>query len=237
MKSFINISIILLFSLKLSAQTKLTIFSEDNNIFIANLDDKVIANEGSNFFEFTDINIDTVILKIVLDNNQKLKKTIELKNGKHNVYSIANENGFYKIRYRGYYGINTELPDFENRNDWVYTSETVLEYPFITEVDGESEVESYQNKLVNVNTILGLIEGISDDKERTSIIVDELNKGKYNCRQLKFLFTKINTDYSKLYTFKSTVNSCLDKENLMTIKSSFKSKKYQAEFNKLVSTL
>lgn len=237
MKSFINISIILLFSLKLSAQTKLTIFSEDNNIFIANLDDKVIANEGSNFFEFTDINIDTVILKIVLDNNQKLKKTLKLKNGKHNVYSIAIENGFYKIRYRGYYGISTELPDFENRNDWVYTSETVLEYPFITEVDGESEVESYQNKLVNVNTILGLIEGISDDKERTSIIVVELNKGKYNCRQLKFLFTKINTDYSKLYTFKSTVNSCLDKENLMTIESSFKSKKYQAEFNKLVSTL
>lgn len=237
MKPIIYISIVLFFSLKLSAQTKLTIFSEDNSMFIMNLDDKVIANEGSNFFEVTDININTLFLKVVLDNNQKLNKTLKLKAGKHNVYSIANENGFYKIRYRGYYGISNELPDFENIKDWEYTSETVLEYPSLTEEVDNQEIESYQDKLVNVNTILDLIEGVSDDKKRTSIMVKELNKGKYNCRQLKFLFTKISTDYSKLYTFKSTVNNCLDIENLKTLKSSFKSKKYQAEFVKLISAL
>ena len=235
MKSFINISIILLFSLKLSAQTKFTIFSEDNNIFIANLDDKVIAKEGSNFFEFTNVNIKTVVLKIILDNNQKLKKTITLKEGKQNIYSISNDGGFYEVQYRGYYDLNEELPDFEFTKNLVNNQGVVIDYNSISKE--EQEIDLTPSKLVNINLILDSIEGITDDKKRTTIIVEELNKGKYNCRQLKFLFTKIKTDYSKLYTFKSTVNSCLDKENLLTLKSSFKSKKYQEEFKKLVSSL
>lgn len=235
MKIIINIFLIFFLSLELTAQTKLIVFSEDNGVFLANLNDDNRANEGNNFFEFTNVNIKSVILKIVLDNNQKLKKTITLKEGKQNIYSISSDGGFYEIQYRGNYDLSEDLPDFAFTKDLVNNPGIAIDYSSTEEE--EQEIDNTPSKLVNINLILDSIEGITDDKKRTTIIIDELNKGKYNCRQLKFLFTKISTDYSKLYTFKSTVNSCLDKQNLPTLQLSFKSKKYQREFKKLVSSL
>ena len=235
MKTLTSTILILLFSLELSAQTKLTIFSEDNRTFLANLNDENIDKEGSNFFEFSNINKKTVTLKIVLNNKQKLKKTIRLQVGKQNIYSISSEDNFYEIRYRGYYDMNEKLPDFEFNKGWLYKPETVIVYRFKTDEEKELEIENNPNKLINLNIILKAIANKTTDKEKTTVIIKELNKGKYNSRQLKFLFTKIGTDYSKLYTFKSTVNSCVDKENLMTLKYSFKSKKYQNKFKELVA--
>lgn len=236
MKNTIYIFLILLFSLELNAQTKLIVFSEDNSSFMANINDDNRANEGSNFFEFINVDIVNGILKVVLENNQKLKKTITLKKGKQNVYSISNDGGFYEIQYRGYYDLNEDLPDFEFTKNLVNSPGVTIDYSQVEEEE-ELEIDNTKSKLVNVNLILNSLEGVTDNKLRTSIIVEELNKGKYNCRQLKFLFTKIDTDYSKLFIFKSTVKSCLDKENLHTLKSSFKSKKYQNEFISLVSKL
>ena len=235
MKDLSRIILILLFSFELSAQTKLTVFSEDNSIFLANISDVNIAKEGSNFFEFDNINSKTVALKIVLKNKQKLKKTIRLQENKQNIYSISSEDDFYEIRYRGYYDLDEKLPDFNFNKDWLYKPETVIVYRFKTDEEKELEIENNPNKLINLNTVLNAIDKKSTDKEKSIIIVDKLSKSKYNSRQLKFLFTKIGSDYSKLYVFKSTVNSCIDKENLMPLKSSFKSKKYQNEFKKLVS--
>ena len=235
MKSLTSIILLLLLSLELSAQTKLTIFSEDNSIFLANIGNDNIAKEGSNFFEFGNISNKTVTLKIVLKNKQKLKKTIRLQENKQNIYSISSEDDFYEIRYRGYYDLDEKLPDFKFNKDWLYKPETVIVYRFKTDEEKELEIENNPNKLVNLNTVLNAIDKKSTDKEKSIIIVDELSKSKYNSRQLKFLFTKIESDYSKLYVFKSTVNSCIDKENLMPLKSSFESKKYQNEFKKLVS--
>jgi hypothetical protein len=235
MKILTSTILILLLSLEISAQTKLTIFSEDNSIFLANLNDKNIANEGSNFFEFGNINKKTVVLKIVLSNKQKLKKTIRLQKDKQNIYSISNEDDFYEIRYRGYYGLDEKLPNFEFNKGWLYKPETVIVYKVKSDEEREMEIESKPNKLVNLNIILAKIDGQPNDKGKTKIIIEELKKGKYNSRQLKFLFSKIETDYSKLYIFKSTIDNCIDKENLMPLKSSFKSKKYKNEFKNLVA--
>lgn len=243
MKALILTFILFFFSLGISAQTKLIVYSEDNSIFSARLNQDNLANEVSHFFEFININIESVVLKIVLENNQKLKKTINLEEGKQNIYSISNDGEFYEIQYRGNYNLNEDLPDFEFTKDLVNNPGLIVDFSLIQK-EKEEEVEEVENeidrtpsKLVNINLIIESIEDITDDKKKTKIIIEELNKGKYNCRQLKFLFTKIKTDYSRLYTFKSTVNSCLDKENLSTLKNSFKSKKYQQDFMKLVSTL
>ena len=284
MKKLIFLYLISIFSFELHAQKELIVFSENSELFLANLNSDNLAKKVSNFFEFTNVNFETAVLEITLDNNQKLKKSILLKENT-TIYSISNLSGSYKIEYRGNYNLDEELPQFEfTKNiinnpgvtidyslvpvgiveledeqegeepvDTEATAEEVveeskvnnieepveLEVAVVKEVEKveEEEIDRAPNKLVNINIILDSIEGITDDKKRTTIIVKELNKGKYNCRQLKFLFTKIKTDYSKLYTFKSTVNSCLDKGNLLTLKPSFKTKKYRTEFVKLVSRL
>jgi len=256
MKKIIFLSLISFFSFELHAQKELIVFSENNELFLANLNSDNIAKKVSNFFEFTNLNFNTAVLEITLNNNQKLKKTIFLKENT-SIYSITNLSGTYKIEYRGNYNLDEELPQFEFTKNIVDTPGVTIDYSLISVgkqkvekvgavaevvepeeiIEEEEEIDRAPNKLVNINIILDSIEGVTDDKKRTTIIVKELNKGKYNCRQLKFLFTKIKTDYSKLYTFKSTVNSCLDKNNLLTLKSSFKSKKYQTQFVKLVSRL
>ena len=338
MKKLIFLSLISFFSFELHAQKELIVFSEDNELFLANLNSDNLAKKVSNFFEFTNVNFETTVLEITLDNNQKLKKTISLKENT-TIYSITNVDDNYKIEYRGNYNLDEELPQFEFTKNIFDNPGVTIDYSLISvekqklaeeeaaeetedsegvkvvrvvavveggevavkEVDEkvgvgaindveepvkskeatevakeeegpvkpkvvvtelavagvikeeeepvkpkvvatevakeEEEIDRATNKLVNINIILDAIEGLSDDKSRTKIMVKELNKGKYNCRQLKFLFTKITSDYSKLYTFKSTVNSCLDKNNLMTLKSSFKTKKYKTEYVKLVSKL
>jgi len=234
MNTPIRIILMLLLSLELSAQTKLTIFTEDNSSFFASLNKNDITKEGSNFFEFSNINTKTVTLKIVLSNKQKLKKTIRLQKNKQNIYSISNEDDFYEIRYRGYYDLDEKLPDFKFNKGRIFRPETIIVYKFKTDEEKEIESESKPNKLVNLNIVIGEIAKKKNDKEKVAIIVEALSKSKYNSRQLKYLFTKVNSDYSKQFIFKSTRNNCIDKENLMALKSSFKSKKYQDEFSKLV---
>jgi len=240
MKNLFSIAFLLIMSLELNAQTKLIIFSEDSNIFLANFDGCNQVKKGSNFFEFTNLDMNVVVLKILMDNNNRLKKTIALNKDRQNIYSISNDGGFYEILFRGDYDINQELPVFEfNKNSINNPGEVIDCNKKHTSTSNELENEIYYppSKLVNINQILDSIKGVSDEKEKTTIIVKELNKGKYNCRQLSFLFTKIKTDYSKLYTFKSTANNCIDKENLKSLKNNFKSKKYKSDFLKLVSYL
>ena len=355
MNKLIFLSLIFFFSSELRSQTELIVFSEDNELFLANLNGDNLAKEVSNFFEFTNVNFKTTVLEVTLDSGQKLKKTISLKEYA-NIYSITNVDDNYKIEYRGNYNLDEELPQFEYTKDLLNNPGVTIDYSLVSvekqkvvveedateetvnaekvseeetedtkgvkvagivavvaggeatikevdekvgegsindveepvkskvstevvaieavkeeeepvkpkvataeevavkeeeepvkpkepivevvkEEEEEEEIDRATNKLVNINIILDAIEGLPDDKSRTKIMVKELNKGKYNCRQLKFLFTKITSDYSKLYTFKSTVNSCLDKNNLMTLKSSFKTKKYKTEYVKLVSKL
>jgi len=234
MKGFKFLILIFFLSIKLNAQTKLIIYSEDHTIFLAYLNNVYKAKEGNDFFEFININIQNVILEVKLDNNQHLKKAISLKKDFQNIYSILNENGVYKIFYRGYYALDEDLPDFEFNKDLINNPGEIVDCSTDDEV---LEVDNARNELVNINTILSSIENKTDKKEITQIIISELSKGKYNCRQLKFIFSKLHSDYSKLYIFKSTVNSCLDKENLHSLKNSFETKKSRLEFNKLISSL
>lgn len=228
--------LIFLLSSELTAQTKLTIFSEDNNTFIANLNSANLAKEGSNYFVFSNVNIETVVLDIILDNNQKLNKTIHLENNRHNIYSIANENDVFKIRFRGSYKIDEDIPEFEFTKDWNYKPE--LEIAFSSNSgDGSINSDKEPIKLIDVNTIFQNIESLNNDRLITESIVKSLSSKNYNCRQLKSIFSKVKTDYSKLYIFKSTINNCVDTENLVRLKKSYNTQQYRDRYIKLISSL
>ena len=232
-----NLLIILLISVGLRAQTKLIVFSEDNQIFVATLNNDVLDKDAKPLFEFNNVGDQSQILKVEL-NNQRLKKTIKLKENMQNVYTISNNDGYYEILFRGSYYLEDakEESEFDNK---INSSKEILQTNNQDSVQllKVEEVDYAQNELININYIIDELSQRVDEKSKSLYIVDELNKGKFNCRQLKYLFSKIGTDYSKLYTFKSTIHRCVDKENLIILMPSFESQKYQDNFKELISYL
>lgn len=247
----------LLIGMQLTAQTRLIIFSENNQNFIANINDRSLIDENKTFFEFNNIMTQDIVLKVKLDNNQGIKKSIRLEKGIPNIYAITNNDGYYEIVHRGNYeqiDVNNKMPiksDTDKINSYKLTeikeinnqqndvSSNELEksnYKPQIEVE-EEEIDYAKNELININALLDELINRPNDKSKTLFIVNELNKGKFNCRQLKYIFTKIEDDYSKLYTFKSTIHRCIDKENSLILMQSFESEKYQDNFKELVSYL
>jgi hypothetical protein len=238
MKTLRYLLLLLLISSESFTQTKLIIYSENDQIFTVNLYNNNIIKEGSTFFEFNNINLQSVGLEIRINNNQKLKKTIKLKNDMQNVYIVSKTNDNYEIKLKGNYpldepGDNDILVDDEITPK-VETKNTSVAN---TRTEETEEIDYAKNILINMNKILDNMDTKPNDKSKTLFIVEELNKGNFNCRQMKYLFSKINDDYSKLFTFKSTIRKCIDKENLMILKDCFNSDKYKNDFSELVSSL
>ena len=232
-----NLLIILLISVGLHAQTKLIVFSEDNQSFVATLNNDVAQKDAKPLFEFSNVGNQNHILKVEL-NNQRLKKTIKLKENMQNVYTISNNDGYYEILFRGSY----YLEDTKEENIFDKKTSSSKEVKKAGSQDSVQlitveEVDYAQNELININYIIDELSQKENEKSKSLYIVDELNKGKFNCRQLKYLFSKIDTDYSKLYTFKSTIHRCVDKENLIILMQSFETQKYQDNFKELISYL
>ena len=232
-----NLLIILLISVGLNAQTKLIVFSEDNQAFVATLNNDVAGKDAKSLFEFNNVGNQNHILKVEL-NNQRLKKTIKLQENMQNVYTISNNDGYYEILFRGSY----YLEDTKEENIFDKKTSSSKEVKKAGSQDSVQlitveEVDYAQNELININYIIDELSQKENEKSKSLYIVDELNKGKFNCRQLKYLFSKIDTDYSKLYTFKSTIHRCVDKENLIILMQSFETQKYQDNFKELISYL
>lgn len=226
--------LILFFSMELTAQTKLIVFSENNDTFIANINSDNRDNEGNNFFEFSNVNDDIITLKIELKNNLKLKKSINLIYAKQNIYSISNENGFYEIRYRGNYHLNEKLPDFGYDKDWKNKKEPNIAYLSKPNknnlIEEEEEVDINPSKLININNLLESLKNKTKEEDKTKLIIAELQKGMFNCRQLKFTLTKVELDSSKLEILQNTSDNCIDKENFASLTSSFESELSKVEF-------
>ncbi|MEN8137729.1 MAG: DUF4476 domain-containing protein [Bacteroidota bacterium] len=210
------IILLLFLGINLSAQTKLIVYSENNEQFIAEIDNIKLVKEVSNFFELETINKKSVVLNIKMENTIELKKTISLKKSRQNVYAISNENGIFKIRYRGNYHLKEKLPNF------------------ISNTEKKSLTKANSHNLMQLNKLIEAIDNTSDEKVKELLIIKELQNGIFNCRQLKFLFTKLNYDSSKLKVFRETKHNCMDIINYSILLNQFKDPKTKEAFSEIV---
>jgi len=216
MKKLKSFTFFLLFSFALQAQSKLIVYSENNEKFTANIFNENNVKKGSNFFEFNDINAKSVVLKIKLKNSLELNKKIYFNNSKQEVYAVSNENGNYKIRYRGSYHFKEKMPSFFKKSKTTHK----------TRVKSKS--------LIPLNNLLHALKKTKNEKEKIQLIIKELNLGMFNCRQLNYLFTKLKYDSSKLKVFKGVNHNCIDINNYSVLLDSLKNKNTQKAFTSIV---
>lgn len=187
------------------SQSKLIVFSENSSTFNASVDDHEIAKEGNNFFEFDNLKNQSVLLNIICNNKQKLKKEISIEKNRQKVYALVLENEKYKLRYRGEYLLSEKpsmIPSSVN-----YTRKTRT-----------------NPGLLSINDLLDRLKTANSDEIKTSLIIEELKKGNYNCRQLNHLFGFLKNDQNKLKIFSRVHRNCIDIQNYKTLLESIKDK-------------
>ncbi|MCK5823827.1 MAG: DUF4476 domain-containing protein [Ichthyobacteriaceae bacterium] len=252
------------FAFKTNAQSNLVVFSEQNETFLLGVDNVNCNTVNKNNIEVADINKKKITVNVELKNGTEINKKIELPNNSKYVLAIVKDGYSYSLKYRGTYGKSEKTPVFVKNNRILSVvafknnvkrsnhkkkkQDNKTVYPIKTKqkpivyTNSKNNTSNNNNsisnsKLISLNNLIPKLKTKRSEAVKCGIIITELQKGNFNCRQLNYVYTFLDSDKLKLDIIKKVKNNISDKNNVNFLLTSFASDESKYVFWNIVKDL